>query len=301
MRVAGTKARFSQRHPLLFGVMMIILAVALIAGAMAFFRSMGWTAGSLSAMGKDKIGVVYVEDMIFDASDVISFIQELKDDGKVKGVLLRVNSPGGAIAPSQEIYQAVMDLNAVKPVVASYGSMAASGGYYCSAPAELIYANPGSITGSIGVMAEFVTVTEALSKLGIKPEVLTTGKYKAAGTPMRELSWEQRQQMQELMQDLHEQFVDHVAQARDMDRSRVAAIADGRAVTGRQALELGLIDQLGTKTEAITKLKELAGIEGQALLVEGPVEELTLMQEIMGGLQIDISSSLPQGWSFSYK
>jgi len=301
MRVAGTRTRFSQRHPLLFGVMMIILAVALIAGAMAFFRSMGWTAESMSALGKDKVGIVYVEDMIFDASDVIAFIQELKDDDKVKGVLLRVNSPGGAIAPSQEIYQAVADLNTVKPVVASYGSMAASGGYYCSVPAELIYANPGSITGSIGVMAEFVTVTEALSKLGIKPEVLTTGKYKAAGTPMRELSWEQRQQMLELMQDLHEQFVDHVAAARNMDRSRVASIADGRAVTGRQALELGLIDRLGTKTEAIAKLKELAGIKGSAILIEGPVEELTFMQEIMGSLRIDISSSLPQGWSFSYK
>nr|WP_321513099.1 signal peptide peptidase SppA [uncultured Pseudodesulfovibrio sp.] len=295
-----TKTRFSQRHPLLFGVLMIILAVALISGAMAFFRSMGWTPGSLSMSG-DKIGVVHVEGMILDSTDVVSWIHSLEKDKSIKGVLLRVNSPGGAIAPSQEIYQAVTELNGVKPVVASYGSVAASGGYYASVPSRLIFANPGSITASIGVMAEFVTVTEAMEKLGIKPEVLTTGKYKAAGTPMRELSYEQREQMQGLMMDLHEQFVDDVAAARTMDRARVAAVADGRAVSGRQALALGLIDQLGSMSQAVDKLKELCGIEGEAVLVQGPVEDVPFIREILGAIQFDISSSIPQGWSFSYK
>ncbi|WP_394699601.1 signal peptide peptidase SppA [uncultured Pseudodesulfovibrio sp.] len=295
-----TKTRFSQRHPLLFGVLMIMLAVALISGAMAFFRSMGWTPGSLSMSG-DKIGVVHVEGMILDSTDVVSWIHSLEKDKSIKGVLLRVNSPGGAIAPSQEIYQAVTELNGVKPVVASYGSVAASGGYYASVPSRLIFANPGSITASIGVMAEFVTVTEAMEKLGIKPEVLTTGKYKAAGTPMRELSYEQREQMQGLMMDLHEQFVDDVAAARTMDRARVAAVADGRAVSGRQALALGLIDQLGSMSQAVDKLKELCGIEGEAVLVQGPVEDVPFIREILGAIQFDISSSIPQGWSFSYK
>ncbi len=300
MRMEETKTRFSQRHPLLFGVLMIILAVALISGAMAFFRSMGWTPGSLSMSG-DKIGVVHVEGMILDSTDVVSWIHSLEKDKSIKGVLLRVNSPGGAIAPSQEIYQAVTELNGVKPVVASYGSVAASGGYYASVPSRLIFANPGSITASIGVMAEFVTVTEAMEKLGIKPEVLTTGKYKAAGTPMRELSYEQREQMQGLMMDLHEQFVDDVAAARTMDRARVAAVADGRAVSGRQALALGLIDQLGSMSQAVDKLKELCGIEGEAVLVQGPVEDVPFIREILGAIQFDISSSIPQGWSFSYK
>jgi len=300
MRMEETKTRFSQRHPLLFGVMMIILAVALISGAMAFFRSMGWTPGSLSMSG-DKVGVVHIEGMILDSTDVVSWIHSLEKDKSIKGVLLRVNSPGGAIAPSQEIYQAVTELNGVKPVVASYGSVAASGGYYASVPSRLIFANPGSITASIGVMAEFVTVTEAMEKLGIKPEVLTTGKYKAAGTPMRELSYEQREQMHGLMMDLHEQFVDDVAAARTMDRARVAAVADGRAVSGRQALALGLIDKLGSMSQAVAKLKELCGIEGEAVLVEGPVEDVPFIREILGAIQFDISSSLPQGWTFSYK
>lgn len=300
MRMAGTKDRFSQRHPLLFGVMMIILAMTLITGVMAFFRSMGWTPGTFALSG-DKIGIVHVDGMIVDASRVVTFIRTLEDDDSVKGVLLRVNSPGGAIAPSQEIYAAVKKLNQVKPVVASYGTVAASGGYYSSCPARLIYANPGSITASIGVMAEFVTVADAMERFGIKPEVLTTGKYKAAGTPLRNLTDAQREQMLDLMQDLHDQFVDDVAEARGMKRARVAAIADGRAVTGRQAVSLGLVDRIGTQADAIDELKKETGIAGRARLVEGPVEERSFVQELMGSLKIDLSSSLHQGWSFFYK
>ena len=298
MRMEEARSRFSQRHPFVFGVMMILLAVALVMGAMAFFRSMGWTAGGF-ALG-DKVGVVHINGTIMDSTEVVDWIRTLEEDDDVKGVLLRVDSPGGAIAPSQEIYAAVTRLNKVKPVVASYGSVAASGGYYASAPARVIVANPGSITASIGVMAEFITVTDALEKLGIKPEVLTTGRYKAAGTPLRELTPGQREQLLGLMLDMHEQFVTDVAKARSMDRDRVAAIADGRAVSGRQALALGLVDLLGSRRDAIDKLKELCGIEGKAALVEGPVKEQTLLQEILGSVHIDLSAS-SGGWSISYK
>nr|WP_319582455.1 signal peptide peptidase SppA [uncultured Pseudodesulfovibrio sp.] len=280
--------------------MMIILAMALITGVMAFFRSMGWMPGTFALSG-DKVGIVHVDGMIVDSGKVVSFIRSLEDDDSVKGVLLRVNSPGGAIAPSQEIYAAVKKLNEVKPVIASYGTVAASGGYYSSCPARMIFANPGSITASIGVMAEFVTVADAMEKFGIRPEVLTTGKYKAAGTPLRNLTDAQREQLLDLMHDLHDQFVDHVAEARGMDRARVAAIADGRAVTGRQAVSLGLVDRIGTQADAIDELKKECGIEGRARLVEGPVEKRTFVQELMGSLKIDLSSSLSQGWSFFYK
>jgi len=300
MRMEETRTRFSQRHPLMFGVLMITLAVALILGAMAFARSIGWTSSSLG-MGKDTLGVVNLKGMILDSSEVVKWIRTLRDNDSVKGVLLRVDSPGGSIAPSQEIYQAVTALADKKPVVASYGTVAASGGYYASAPAQVIVANPGSITASIGVMAEFVTVTDAMKKLGIKPEVLTTGKYKAAGTPMRELTYEQREQLLGMMLDLHEQFVDDVAKARGMDRDRIAAIADGRAVTGRQALALGLVDMLGSEQQAFDKLKEICAIEGKASLLVGPVEEKTMLEEIIGAVKIDLTSSTNGGWTFSYK
>lgn len=300
MRMEETKSRFSQRHPLLFGMMLIVMAMVLILGAMAFFRAMGWTTGGSFNVGKDKLGVVYIEGTIMDSTDVVRWIRTLKRDDSIKGVLLRVNSPGGAIAPSQEIYQAVVSLSAEKPVVASYSTVAASGGYYASAPAQIIVANPGSITGSIGVMAEFVTVTDALKKLGIQPEILTTGKFKAAGTPLRDLTTEQREQLLGLMRDLHNQFVDDVTKARGMKRSQIAAIADGRAVTGRQALALGLIDMLGSEEQAFDKLKELTSIEGEAVLMEGPVEEKTFIQEMLGSISIDFNSAT-NGWNFSYK
>ncbi|QGY39860.1 signal peptide peptidase SppA [Pseudodesulfovibrio cashew] len=301
MRTEATRNRFSQRHPLVFGVIMIILAVALFMGVTAFARYMGWTNGGL-ALGKDRIGVVHIEGMIMDSTEVVDWIRTLRRDDAIKGVLLRVNSPGGAIAPSQEIYSAVTALAAEKPVVASYGSVAASGGYYASVPSRIIVANPGSVTASIGVMAEFFTAGEALSRLGIKPEVLTTGKYKAAGTPMRDLTDAQREQLLGMMRDLHEQFVDDVAKARSMDRTDVAAIADGRAVTGRQALALGLVDMLGSRDQAIDKLKDLCGIDGTAVLVEGPVKEKTFMEEIMGAIHIDFTSATSLGgWTFSYK
>ncbi|MUM76725.1 signal peptide peptidase SppA [Pseudodesulfovibrio sp. F-1] len=299
MRLEGTRLRFSQRHPFLFGVMMILLAVVLVMGATAFLRSVGLAPGG--GFRSDKLGVVELEGMILDSAEVVGWIRTLGDDKAVKGVLLRVNSPGGAIAPSQEIYQAVADLAGLKPVVASYATVAASGGYYASAPAHVIVANPGSITASIGVMAEFITVAEALDKLGIKPEVLTTGRYKAAGTPMRDLTQDQRDQLLGLMRDLHEQFVDDVAAARKMERARVAAVADGRAVTGRQALELGLVDMLGSESQAFDRLKSMCGIEGRAVLVRGPVKERTLLERIVGSLKIDLSSQAVQGWTFSYK
>jgi protease-4 len=276
------------------------LAVILVVGVTAFFRSMGFGPGSVG-LGGDKLGVVEVEGMILDSADVVEWIRTLEQDDSVKGVLLRVNSPGGAIAPSQEIYQAVTALAGVKPVVASYGTVAASGGYYASVPAHVIVANPGSITASIGVVAEFVTVVEALEKLGIKPEVLATGRFKAAGTPMSDLKPEQREQLLGLMHDLHDQFVDDVAAAREMERERVAAVADGRAVTGRQALALGLVDMLGSESQAFDKLKAMCAIEGRAVLVRGPVKERTLLEQIVGSLNIDLSSSAPGGWSFSYK
>jgi len=293
------KSRFSQRHPLLFGVLMIIMAVALVMGATAFFRSMN--VGGGFGLGGDRLGVVNIEGTILDSRDVVDWIRTLQEDDSVKGVLLRVNSPGGAIAPSQEIYAAVAALNKVKPVVASYGTVAASGGYYASVPARVIVANPGTLTASIGVVAEFVTVADALEKLGVKPEVLATGRYKGAGTPLRNLTAEQRDQLLGLMQDMHEQFVSDVAKARFLKRDRVAAIADGRAVSGRQALALGLVDMLGGRQQAFDKLKELCNITGKVALVEGPTKEETLLQQILGSIHIDLNAATPEGWKLYYK
>lgn len=252
------------------------MAVVLVLGASAIFHGAGPAATG------NRIGVVYLEGMIFDATAVVDFIHELKDDPTVKGVLLRVNSPGGAIAPSQELYQAVARLNEAKPVVSSYDSVAASGGYYASCPSEYIVANPGSVTGSIGVLLEYVDFHELADRWGIRLELLATGAQKGAGSPLRELTPEQRQVFMDMLMDMHDQFVSDVAKSRRMRKETVLALADGRAYTGRQAKRLGLVDELGSFDDAYAALLEYCDLDEADELVEGPVEQVPFIDQLLG-------------------
>lgn len=272
-------AKFSEQHPLLFGILLIILAVALFTGAMAFFRGLGNKNSTLTG---DKIGLCKIEGMITDAHEVVEFLHELRTDESVKGVLLRIDSPGGSVAPSQELYQAVQELAKVKPVVVSMGTVAASGGYYAAAPATLIVANPGSITGSIGVRAEYVNIQGLLDKLGLKSDLLVTGKLKGAGSPTQPLTKEQRAYLMALIFDLHQQFVTDIATARGMDEAAVAKLADGRAMTGRQALELKLVDKLGGQELAMATLRDMVKAEPNIPVLEGPEKKLPLLPRLLG-------------------
>jgi len=274
-----TKSKFSEQHPLLFGVLLIILAVALFTGAMAFFRGLG---GKSRPMSGDKIGLCKIEGMITDAREVVDFLRELETDESVRGVLLRIDSPGGSVAPSQELYQAVQALAKVKPVVVSMGTAAASGGYYAAAPATLIVANPGSITGSIGVRAEYVNLQGLMDKLGLKTDLLASGKMKAAGSPTQPLSQEQRAYLMALIMDLHQQFVSDVASARGLPVEAVAKLADGRALTGRQALEARLVDKLGGQELAMSTLREMVKLDAKAPILEGPEKKLPLLPRLLG-------------------
>ncbi|MBU1247993.1 MAG: signal peptide peptidase SppA [Proteobacteria bacterium] len=271
------RTRFSQRHPFLFGLALLTLAVVLVLGASAIFRSSGG-GGS----GEDRLGVVYIEGMIVDAEPVVNFIHDLEDDPSIKGVLVRVDSPGGAIAPSQELYQAVRHLNEVMPVVASYGVVAASGGYYASCPAERIVANPGSITGSIGVLLEYLDFHQLAEKVGVNLELLATGSQKGAGSPFRELTPEQREVFTGMLMDMHDQFVSDVAVARSMRKEKVLKLADGRAYTGRQARDNGLVDELGTFDDALEILMQYCGMEEFPELVQGPVDEVPFIDQVLG-------------------
>ena len=279
MRNPETKPGFSEQHPLLFGLVLILLAVALFAGAMAFFRALG---GKSRPLAGDKMGLCKIEGMITDAREVTDFLRELKDDDSVKGVVLRIDSPGGAVAPSQELYQAVMALAKVKPVVVSMGTAAASGGYYAAAPATLIVANSGSITGSIGVRAEYVNLQGLMDKLGLKSDMLASGRLKAAGSPTQPLTPEQRAYLMALIMDLHKQFVTDVAEARKMPLEAVEKIADGRALTGRQALEAGLVDKLGGLEVASETLRQMVKLSPKAPVLEGPEKKLPLLPRLFG-------------------
>ncbi|SKA96596.1 protease-4 [Paucidesulfovibrio gracilis DSM 16080] len=273
------KAQFSARHPFLFGFALLILAVVLFMGASAFFG--GRHLGGAGSSGRT-VGVVYLEGMILDGADVVAFLRELREDPDVEGVLLRVNSPGGAVAPSQEMFQAVRELAAVKPVVASYGSVAASGGYYASCPATLIVANPGSVTGSIGVLMEYMDMSELAGELGVRRVLLASGKNKGAGSPLEPLTPQQREQLMGIVRDMHDQFVSDVTIARSMRKDVVAALADGRVYTGRQARENGLVDELGGFEYALSRLMDLCHMTERPDLYEGPPRDVPLLEKLVG-------------------
>lgn len=249
------------------------LAVGLILGTILFVLLVGLAAallGSRLPPGGERVAVIAVEGVIADAHEVIEQLHRYRDLPNVKAVVLRVNSPGGAVAPSQEIYQEIVKFRreTKKPVVASLGSVAASGGYYVAAAADRIVANPGSITGSIGVIMQIPNVGGLLQKVGVKTTVIKSGENKDLGSITRDLTESERRILQEVMDDVHGQFIDAVAAGRRVDRARIEPLADGRIFSGRQALGLGLVDELGDLPDAIERAGALVGISGRPKVIQ---------------------------------
>ena len=218
--------------------------------------------------GGAKVAVVEIEGIILDGGQAVRDLREHGDNPSVKAVVVRINSPGGVVAPTQEIYAAIGQVREQgKPVVASLGSVAASGGYYLAAAADRIVANPGTLTGSIGVIMQLPEIQELLKKVGVRYETVKAGRYKDIGNAQRSLTPEERQILQSLLDDIYDQFVDAVARGRHLSRPAVLALADGRVYSGRRAKELGLVDQLGGLDDAVRLAGELAGIPGKPHVV----------------------------------
>ena len=216
----------------------------------------------------DRIAAVELEGEIMTSDDIVRQMKKYREDRSIKGVILRVNSPGGAVVPSQEMYEEVKKTrDAGKPVVVSMGSIAASGGYYVSCGASKIVANPGTLTGSIGVVGQFLQLQDALGKLGIGVKTIKTGRLKDAGSATREMTDVDQQYFQSLMDDVHQQFVRVVEIERKLPHERVVAMADGKVFTGIKALALGLVDTLGTYEDAVRYAADLAGITGEPTVV----------------------------------
>lgn len=252
-----------------------LLASVLLAGIFVFFLTLAVTVASF--MGRpanfvigDKIGVVEVYGAIVDSRQIIEQLHDFRDNNSVKAVVLRIDSPGGGVGPSQEIHDEVKLVDAVKPVVVSMGAVAASGGYYIAASAREIVANPGTITGSIGVIMEFTNYQELLDKIGLNSVIVKSGEYKDIGSPTREMTATERQILQDLIDDVHSQFVTSVAEGRNIDESAVRSIADGRIFSGRRAMEMGLVDRMGNLEVAIQRAAELAGLDGEPKVVYPP-------------------------------
>jgi protease-4 len=218
----------------------------------------------------DRIALIRVEGVILDSQTTIGELKRFSENPSVKAIVIRIDSPGGGVVPSQEIHDAVKRIRSKnnKAVIASMGSVAASGGYYIAAATDRIVANPGTLTGSIGVIMETANVEGLLQKIGVEGVVIKSGKYKDVGSPLRKMSADERGLLQAVMDDVHKQFIEAVAEGRSLERRAAQALADGRIFTGRQAKEAKLVDELGDLEDAIQLAAEVVGIEGEPKVIE---------------------------------
>jgi protease-4 len=241
---------------------------------------------------KSRVALVSVEGPIIDSMDVVEEIREHAKDRSIKAIILRIDSPGGAVGPSQEIYEEVKKASAEKHIVVSMGSIAASGGYYIASPADMIFANPGTLTGSIGVIMEIPNLEGLMTKIGVRTEVIKSGKHKDMASAFRKMEKEDRDILQGVLDNVHEQFIRAVAEGRKLTVDSIRPIADGRIFTGEQAKGLKLVDELGTLQDAIQKAAELAGISGEPEVVSKK-DKLSFLEMLRSGFPKEIADMLP--------
>jgi protease IV len=240
----------------------------------------------------EKVGVVPIEGIIGDAGEIIDQINEFADNKSIRAVVLRIDTPGGEVVPAQEIYRAVLELRKKKKVVVSMGSVAASGGYLIAVAADRIVANPGTITGSISAVMHYANVEELLKKVGVWSSAIKSGKFKDIGSPVREMTAEERSLIQGIVDDIYDQFVRTVSENRKIPLSKIVRLADGRVFTGRQAKELGLIDDLGGLQDAILLAGRLSGIKEKPEIVHGMKKKTTLWRYLMENMTSALSEEI---------
>ena len=282
---------FSRRHPLLFSFLVFSALTSATLILLSLIIALGMRGSDLAGldMGRgEKVGVIEITGVIADARDILAQLKGFREDGDIKAIVIRVDSPGGVVGPSQEIYREVMRTRSTKKVIASMGAVAASGGYYVIAGADGIMANPGTITGSIGVIMEYTNFQELFQKIGLSPVVIKSGKFKDAGSPVRKMTPEEERILKDFVDRLHQQFVAAIAEGRQMDLATVQKLADGRIYTGADAKEIGLVDRIGNMEDAIDWAGELAGIEGDIIPVYPPPKKLSVMRLLTESLLGDL-------------
>lgn len=271
---------FSRRHPFLFAFLVFSTLACATLILLSVIIAYGMRASALADLGMgrgEKVGVVEIVGVIADARETLEQLKRFREDDDIKAIVIRVDSPGGVVGPSQEIYRAVARTRTVKNVVASMGAVAASGGYYAVAGADGIVANPGTITGSIGVIMEYTNFQDLLDKIGLTPVVIKSGAFKDTGSPMREMKPEEEALLKDFVDSLHEQFVSAIAEGRRLDIEKVRQLADGRIYTGEKAKDLGLVDRIGNLEDAVEWAGRLAGIEGEIATVYPPKRRMSLL------------------------
>jgi len=263
-----------------------LLASLTVGGVFIFFILVVFAAGLVKTgkvvvSGGDKVGVLEVEGTIVDAQLLVEQVIDFKESNNIKAVVLRIDSPGGGVGPSQEMYEELKLLAKTKPLIVSMGSVAASGGYYIAVAGEHLFANPGTITGSIGVIMSFPNYQELMGKIGVRSEVVKSGRFKDIGSPTRTFLDADRELLQEMIDDVHLQFVEAISVEREMSLKVLEPLVDGRIFTGRQALKVGLIDELGTFNDAVAYAIKVAGIDADSDLVYPEPEKIDLIDRYL--------------------
>ncbi|UCC66920.1 MAG: signal peptide peptidase SppA [Deltaproteobacteria bacterium] len=269
-----------KKHPVVIGLIVIGVILVFFVGTILLLAYMFRRETPTFALG-DKVAVVEISGVISNSREVIRGIKSFTEDGGVKAIVLRIDSPGGGVGAAQEIYREVVKARRVKKVVASLGGVAASGGYYVACGADKIVANPGTITGSIGVVMQFANIEELLKKIGYKGYVIKSGPHKDIGSPFREMVPEERALLQEVIDTVHHQFIKAVAEGRELPIEKVTAIADGRIFAGEQALAFGLVDKLGNLEDTIEFAAKMAGIKGKPTVVYARKRRRSLLDYFM--------------------
>ncbi len=260
------------------GIILFIFILGLISTlAIIFFENRG--------IGGPKIAVLEVNGVILESEPYLSAIREIHERKDIKTVVLRINSPGGAVSACQEIYEELKSLRKSKPLIVSMSGVSASGGLYIAMAGERIFVNPGTITGSIGVMIQLPNLEKLMEKIGISTEVIKSGEFKDTGSSFRKLSSKEREYLQRVVNSLHEQFVKVVAEERNIPLEKVKAIADGRVYTGEEAVKLKLADELGNFHKAVELAKKRASLK-EAVLLYYPERKGFLKKLVEGKLAL---------------
>jgi len=273
---------------------LLVLAVIGVALLASLALDTGWFGG-------ERVAIIRIEGVITDSRETIEELRRFRDNPSIKAVVLRIDSPGGGVVPSQEIHTEV--LKARKggrlKVVASMGNLAASGGYYIAAATDKIVANPGTLTGSIGVIMELANVQGLLEKVGVQSVVIKSGRYKDLASPFRAMSKEDRVLLQHVLDDVHDQFIQAVAAGRALNVEEVRPLADGRIFTGRQARTAKLVDELGDLQDAIKLAARMVGIEGEPRVVE-PRKRFSLRDLLENSFLGRVAPVMPSGINLKY-
>jgi protease-4 len=265
---------------------MMFIGICFLIFASALKRDGGEYVSSGSG---DKIAIVEINDVIVSSEKTVEQIKRFREDKSIKAIILRINTPGGGVAASQEIYEEVKRTrDSGKIVVVSMGSIAASGGYYIAVGSSLIIANPGTLTGSIGVIAQFISIKDLAEKLGINQTTIKSGHLKDAGNPFREMNDSDKAYFQDVVDNSFGQFLDVVSKERKIDRETLLKYANGRVFTGLQAKEYGLVDSLGTFEDAIRITTKMAGIEGEPRIVREK-KKFSFFEELLGSKIEDVT------------